>query len=199
MAALKVLADARAVAVVMGGLDQEPARVTRAGFGDRALAALEIGGVLGGDDPEEPSGNTQGAADELLRWQNQNGHRVPGLLNRRNAERCYFLHGNTACRGPMRDARAALARARLKSGRARAGKPVELHGVGFKDGSVRLVAYVPGISPYRRIVLHARADQRGQFTLPWRVPRRITDTLRWKITANQGHRSTTRFVRIKRA
>jgi GH24 family phage-related lysozyme (muramidase) len=144
------------------------------------------------------AGNTQGAANELLRWQNQNGHPVPGLLNRRNAERCYFLRGNTACQGPIRDARVALARARLVSGGAHAGKPVRLRGSGFRSGSVRLVAYVPGISPYRQIALHARADERGRFSLRRRVPRRIVDTLRWKVTATQGHRSATRYVVIKR-
>jgi GH24 family phage-related lysozyme (muramidase) len=145
------------------------------------------------------SGNTQGAANELSRWQNQNGHPVPGLLNRRNAERCYFLQGNTACQGPIRDARAALARAHVRFGSAQAGKPFKLSGVHFRRGLVRLVAYVPGISPYRRIVLHAPADQRGRFMLRWRVPRRIVDTLRWKITAVQRHRTATSFVRITRA
>ena len=41
-----VVADARRVAVVVGGLDQQPAGVRRAGLGDRALAALAVGGVL---------------------------------------------------------------------------------------------------------------------------------------------------------
>ena len=140
------------------------------------------------------AGNTQAAADQLLRWQNQNGHPVQGLLNRRNAERCYFLQGTTACQGQFQDSRA-----RLKLGSAQAGHKLRLRGSGFRRGPVKLVAYVPGISPYRQIALHARADRAGAFSLRWRVPSRITDTLRWKIRATQGRRSATSFVRITRA
>jgi hypothetical protein len=46
-------ADARPVAVVVGGLDQEAAGVRGPGLGDRAEAAPFVGGVLGGHDPEE--------------------------------------------------------------------------------------------------------------------------------------------------
>src|SRR5579862_5210281 len=53
LAAGERLADAGRVAVVVGGLDQEPARVAGAGFGDRALATFGVGGALAGDDPEK--------------------------------------------------------------------------------------------------------------------------------------------------
>jgi hypothetical protein len=39
---------------VVGGLDQESAGVHRSRLGDRALAALGVGGALGRDDPEKP-------------------------------------------------------------------------------------------------------------------------------------------------
>ena len=53
LAARERLADAWLVAVVVGGLDQQPAGVGGPGLGDRALAALGVRGVLGGHDPEE--------------------------------------------------------------------------------------------------------------------------------------------------
>ena len=45
--------DRGPVAVVMGRLDQQPACVCGAGLGDRALATLAVGGVLGGNDAKE--------------------------------------------------------------------------------------------------------------------------------------------------
>ena len=45
-------ADRGAVAVVLGGLDHEPAREPRARLGDRPAAGALPGGVLGGDDPQ---------------------------------------------------------------------------------------------------------------------------------------------------
>ena len=39
--------------VVPGGLDEQPAGVAGAGLGDRAEAALAVGGVLGRDDAQE--------------------------------------------------------------------------------------------------------------------------------------------------
>lgn len=42
LAARERLADARRVAVVLRGLDEQPAGVRRAGLGDRALAALGV-------------------------------------------------------------------------------------------------------------------------------------------------------------
>src|SRR5579859_7546069 len=41
-----------AVAVVVGGLDEQPARVSRSGLGDPALAASLVGGALRGDDAQ---------------------------------------------------------------------------------------------------------------------------------------------------
>src|ERR671922_1171113 len=49
----ELAADARTAPVVVGGLDQQPARVRRAGLGDRALHALAVGRVFGWHDPEE--------------------------------------------------------------------------------------------------------------------------------------------------
>src|SRR5919197_1016866 len=54
LAARECLADAWRVAVVLGGLDQQSARMRRAGLGDRSLPAPGVGGALGGHDPEEP-------------------------------------------------------------------------------------------------------------------------------------------------
>jgi hypothetical protein len=52
LAAGKAVANGGLVAVVVG--DEEPAGVTGPGLGDWALAALGVGGVLAGDDPQEP-------------------------------------------------------------------------------------------------------------------------------------------------
>ena len=52
LAALERPAYPRMALVVIGGLDQQAAGVSRARFGDRALAALLAGGVFRGDDPE---------------------------------------------------------------------------------------------------------------------------------------------------
>lgn len=38
----------------------------------------------------------KGAADELLKWDHAGGHELPGLLNRRKAERRLFLYGRYA-------------------------------------------------------------------------------------------------------
>ena len=46
-------ADARLVAVMVCGLDQQAAGVAGAGLGDRALATLLAGGALGGHDAEK--------------------------------------------------------------------------------------------------------------------------------------------------
>ena len=46
LAALERLPDNGAAAVVLGGLDQQPAGVGRAGLGDRPEPALLAGGVL---------------------------------------------------------------------------------------------------------------------------------------------------------
>jgi hypothetical protein len=54
LAFLKPFADCGAAAVVLGGLDQEPARVGRAGLGDLALEAFAVRGVLRRNDTEEP-------------------------------------------------------------------------------------------------------------------------------------------------
>src|ERR1019366_7883230 len=45
LAAGERVADQRSAAVVVGRLDEQPAGVRRPGLGDRALAALEVGGV----------------------------------------------------------------------------------------------------------------------------------------------------------
>jgi len=45
--------DVRLGAVMVGGLDQQPAGMAGAGLGDRALTALLVGGALGGNDAEE--------------------------------------------------------------------------------------------------------------------------------------------------
>jgi hypothetical protein len=50
----QAVADGGSVAVLVGCFDQQPTAVDRARLGDRALAALLVGGVLGRDDPEEP-------------------------------------------------------------------------------------------------------------------------------------------------
>lgn len=52
LAFLERAADAGLAAVVVGGFDQQPPRVGRAGLGDRSLTALLAGGVLAGNDPE---------------------------------------------------------------------------------------------------------------------------------------------------
>src|SRR3954452_7803460 len=49
LAALQGAADARWARVVVGGLDEQPARVHGAGLGDSALAALVAAGVFGWD------------------------------------------------------------------------------------------------------------------------------------------------------
>lgn len=54
LAALELEADGGAVAVVLGGLDEQPAGMSGAGLGDVALAAALAGGVLGRHDPDEP-------------------------------------------------------------------------------------------------------------------------------------------------
>jgi hypothetical protein len=46
-------ADGGWAAVVVRGLDEQPAGVRRAGLGDRALAALGVRGALWGDDAQE--------------------------------------------------------------------------------------------------------------------------------------------------
>src|SRR5215218_11279508 len=46
--------DARTAAVMMGGLDQQPARVRRPGLGDCALYALAVRAVLARDDSQKP-------------------------------------------------------------------------------------------------------------------------------------------------
>lgn len=145
------------------------------------------------------AGNAQAAADQLLRWRNQNGRPVPGLLNRRNAERCYFLHGAITCQGQIQDARVTRVGLAPKSRRPRAGSKAHFIGTGWAPGSIRLVVFVPNISPYRRVVLHARADRSGRFTVSWRVSRRVTDTLRWKLVVSQAGRSATGRVRIRGA
>ena len=52
LAALELAADARRVAVVPGGLDEQPPGVARARPGDRAEPAVVARGVLGGDQAE---------------------------------------------------------------------------------------------------------------------------------------------------
>jgi GH24 family phage-related lysozyme (muramidase) len=165
------------------------------------------------------AGNSQAAADQLLRWVNQNGHFVRGLQNRRNAERCYFLHGTTQCQGQLRDARGATPAARgavtptaaaaragghprltLLTRSARAGKRLRITGSGWARGRVTIYAFVPGISPYRGITVHARADRHGRFHAGFEVPRRIVDTFRWKLLATEkhgGHRSASGRVKIR--
>jgi lysozyme len=160
-------------------------------------------------------GNAQAAADQFSRWINANGSQNQGLINRRNAERCYFLQGATTCTGQIEHALLRLVLApvamtssatghapaslRLTSRRARAGQTLRFKGSGWKRGSVRIVALVPGVSPYRKAVLRAKADSHGRFVLSWRVSRHVIDTLRWQLVAtqNRGHRSATVRVVIK--
>ena len=52
LATLERLGDDRSAAVVVGGLDQQPGGVGRAGLGDRREPALSAGGVLARHDPE---------------------------------------------------------------------------------------------------------------------------------------------------
>ena len=52
LAELERLTDAGALAVVVGGLDQQSPGVGRAGLGDRPEPPLGAGGVLAGNDPE---------------------------------------------------------------------------------------------------------------------------------------------------
>jgi GH24 family phage-related lysozyme (muramidase) len=166
------------------------------------------------------AGNSQAAADQLLRWVNQNGHFVRGLQNRRNAERCYFLQGATQCQGQLRDARGATpasraavtriaATAARAAGRprltvvtrpARAGRRLKFKGSGWAGGRVTIYAFVPGISPYRGLTAHARADRHGRFHAGFRVPARVIDTFRWKLLATQSrgrHRSASVRVKIR--
>ena len=79
LAALERLADDRAAAVVVGGLDQQPPGVGGAGLGDRPEPALAAGGVLGRDDPEV-GGELVGMIEALpladLRAQPERGERV---------------------------------------------------------------------------------------------------------------------------
>ena len=163
------------------------------------------------------SGQTQAAADQLLRWNRANGQVNQGLINRRTAERCYFLQGTTACGGQLRralqvtavpaavigtgpaaatTARTARASLQVLTRPARAGHRLRLRGRGWTPGRVTVLAYVPGVSPYRRVTLHARAAHDGRFTLTWRVSRRIIDGLRWKLTATQGATSAVARVSI---
>ena len=53
LASSETLAEEGAVAVVVGGLDQEPPRVRWAGLGDLTLHALAVRGVLARHDTEE--------------------------------------------------------------------------------------------------------------------------------------------------
>jgi lysozyme len=156
------------------------------------------------------AGNTQAAANQFQRWIYANGGISQGLVNRRNEERCYFLQGSTACTGQLRFAvlsgvapfagaagTTSAARARRRatlhvvSGAARGGSKVRLTGSGFTGGAVRLVAYVPGPSPYARVVLHARAGANGRFTVTWKVARTVVDGLPWTVTATERHHSAT--------
>jgi hypothetical protein len=71
LAALELEPDAGLAAVVVGGIDQQPAGVGGAGLGDRALATAVAGGVLG-DDPDV-DGELVGMIEALrlvdhLRW-----------------------------------------------------------------------------------------------------------------------------------
>jgi hypothetical protein len=52
LATLELFARGGVALVVVGGLDQQPAGVSRAGLGDRSLTALLACGVLLGHDPE---------------------------------------------------------------------------------------------------------------------------------------------------
>jgi lysozyme len=157
-------------------------------------------------------GNYQAAADQLRRWVNQNGHPVPGLVSRRNAERCYFLNGTTACRGQLRDARqAAIALAATRIGADRAqrasitvapprvtsGKRAAVSGRGYAPGRVRFTAFVPEISPYRAVSFAGHAGHTGRLSFKWRTPRRLTDSLRWQVLATQGKRTAKAYVLIR--
>lgn len=51
LAAGELETDGGGVPVVVRGLDQEPAGMSRAGLGDPALPALVVRGPLAGDDP----------------------------------------------------------------------------------------------------------------------------------------------------
>ena len=67
------------VAVVVGGLDQEPARVWRPGLGDLALDALIVGGVLARHHAQKP-GQERGLCEAVkvadFRAQTGRGERV---------------------------------------------------------------------------------------------------------------------------
>jgi lysozyme len=164
------------------------------------------------------AGNTQAAADQFSRWINSNGSQNQGLINRRGAERCYFLRGSTTCTGQVEQVLLRLALApmavvssatghrrpkpslSLSSRGPRAGKTVSFRGSGWQRGAVKIVALVPGVSPYRKVVLRAKAARGGRFVIRWRVSRHVIDTLRWRLTATQsgsGHRSATVRVVVK--
>ena len=64
LAALQGAADPRWAGVVVGGLDEQSARVRGAGLGDCALAALVAAGVFGCDEAEV--GAERGRAEEAL-------------------------------------------------------------------------------------------------------------------------------------
>ena len=71
--------DAGAAAVVVGGLDQQPAGVGGAGLGDRPEPPLAAGGVLAGNDPEvggELVGMIEAPPLADLRAQPERGQRV---------------------------------------------------------------------------------------------------------------------------
>ena len=79
LAALERLTDDGAAAVVVGGLDQQPAGVGGAGLGDRPEPALSAGGVLAGNDPEvggELVGMIEAPPLADLRAQPERGQRV---------------------------------------------------------------------------------------------------------------------------
>lgn len=66
LAAGEVLADPWCMAVVVGGLDQEPPGVLRTGFGDRSLPSSGVGGALGrGDSQEAEEHRGTGEAPEV--------------------------------------------------------------------------------------------------------------------------------------
>jgi lysozyme len=150
------------------------------------------------------AGDRAGAADQILRWTYSGGRHLQGLADRRNRERNLFLG-----MGPARDiagvsailaaatsdhnvtepslATTSLTPTVSVSGAIIAGRTARISGTGVPAGCVvALQALVSDVSPYPIYDLPTtRAQPNGTYSIVWSVPRGVTDTLPWQITANE--------------
>ena len=85
------LADHGTVAVVVGGLDEQPACVGRAGLGDRPQAALFVRGPLARHDPQEPG--QHGRPGEAVKVADLGAHAGGGERVDRGKQRSLAITG----------------------------------------------------------------------------------------------------------